>query len=111
MTAISSWLAGMFDANGKIYPTPSGLAVRVTFPKRSLANQVRMALGGKVGGIGKKSWWQISSTTDLDRFLDSVVPFVRHQGEAVEILQAWMDKDVTLFEAGNQLSDFYSEES
>ena len=109
MPAIDSYLAGVFDTSGKIYPREGGgLAVRVYFPKRYMANQVRLAFGGKVGGL-KPAYWTISDASDLDRFLIRVGPFVRGQRNAVQALTSWRDKEITAFAAGHILSDHYDE--
>jgi len=107
LTAINSWLAGAFDVNGRVYGETGGLGIRIYFPKRSLANQVRLAIGGgKVAGM-RPSHITITLDTDLERFVNQVGPFVRGQREALEILQEWREHNLGTFEAGTRLSDFY----
>ena len=107
MTAISSWLSGAFDVNGRVYVDAGSLAIRVYFPRRFLANQVRLAWGGgKVGGV-HPAHISFSLDTDLERFVNQVGPFVRGQREALEILQEWREKNIGTYDAGSRLSDFY----
>ena len=106
MPAIDSYLAGVFDASGTIYPREGGgLAVRICFPKRFMANQVRLAFGGKVGG----THWTINEASDLDRFIIRVGPFIRGQREALRALTAFREKEIDVFKAGDILSDHYEE--
>ncbi len=109
MPAVDSWLGGVFDVSGLVYEREEGgLAVRVYFPKRSMANQVRLALGGKVGGL-KPAHWTISEGTDLDRFIIRVGPFIRGQREALRALTSWREKEINAYAAGHILSDHYDE--
>ncbi len=78
--------------------------MRVYFPKRFMANQVRLAFGGKVGGL-KPAYWTINEGSDLDRFIIRVGPFIRGQREALEALVAFREKEIDTFKAGNILSD------
>ena len=86
MPAIDSWLAGVFDASGVIYEREGGgLAVRVYFPKRSMANQVRMTLGGKVGGL-RPAYWTIGEQGDIDRFsVDRLIIMLAKAGMRVKV--------------------------
>ncbi len=107
MPALDSWLAGVFDVSGVIYEREGGgLAVRVYFPKRSMANQVRMTLGGKVGGL-RPAYWTIGEQKDIDRFIMRVGPFIRGQREVLEVLISWREKEIDVFAAANLLSDHY----
>jgi hypothetical protein len=106
MPAVDSWLAGVFDASGLVYVREGGLAVRVYFPKRFMANQVRLALGGKVGGL-KPAYWTIREGGDLDRFIIRIGPFIRGQREALRALTAFREKEIDTFKAGHILSDHY----
>ena len=93
--------------NGRVYQESDGLYIRVYFPRRFLANQVRLAWGGgKVGGFSP-AHITFSADSDLERFVDQVGPFVRGQRDALEILQQWRHHDLGAYEAGNRLSDFY----
>ena len=107
MPAIDSYLAGVFDANGSVYEKETGgLAVRIHFPKRFMANQARLALGGKVGG-GRRSYWTISKPNDLDRFIIRVGPFIRGQREALRALTAFQEREIDVYKAGNILNEHY----
>ncbi len=79
--------------------------MRIYFPKRSMANQVRLAFGGKVGG----THWTISEGSDLDRFIIRVGPFIRGQREALRALSEFREKEIDVLKAGNILSDHYEE--
>ena len=106
MPAIGSWLGGVFDASGVIYEREGGLAVRVYFPKRFMANQVRLAFGGKVGGLNP-SHWTIHEGQDLDRFIMRIGPFIRGQRETLQVLTAYRDKEIDSYNAGTMLNDYY----
>ena len=84
--------------------------MRIYFPKRYMANQVRLAFGGRVGGL-KPAYWTINEGSDIDRFLARVGPFIRGQREALQALVSWRDKEITAFAAGHILSDHYDEYS
>ena len=106
MPALDSWLGGVFDVSGVIYEREGGLAVRVFFPRRFMANQVRLALGGKVGGL-RPAHWTIQLGEDIDRFIIRVGPFIRGQREPLRALTSWREKEIDAFAAGNILSDHY----
>ena len=106
MPAVDSWLGGVFDVSGVVYEREGGLAVRVFFPKRFMANQVRFAFGGKVGGLSP-AHWTIQLGEDIDRFILRVGPFVRGQREPLRALTMWREKEIDAYAAGNMLCDHY----